>query len=238
MFWTDETLAFLRDAARYSRYYEIIAEKIAPHLPPRAHLCDAGCGTGGLSLALLPHCAKITAVDKDARAIGELSRALPRAGLTALCADIASLSPVPPYDAMVFCLFGNTEETLRIAARQCRREIFLVKRDYDRHRFSAGSVSLGEYNAPSTEQVLARRGIPYACERFTADFGQPFRSLEDAERFFALYNRSADASLTRDEIAARLTAGPDAEFPYYLPNEKKLCLFRLHTRDIPESEEG
>lgn len=234
MFWTEETLAFLRDAARYSRYYTIIAEKIAPHLPMRAHLCDAGCGTGGLSLALLPYCETITAIDKDARAIGELSRTLPCAGLTARCADIATHTPEIPYDAMVFCLFGSIEETLRIAARQCRGEIFLVKRDYDRHRFSAGSVSLGEYNAPSTAQVLTRRGIPYECERFTADFGQPFRSLDEAERFFALYNRSPDASLTREEIAARLTAGPDAEFPYYLPNEKKLCLFRLRTQDITE----
>lgn len=236
MFWTDETLSFLRDATAHSRYYEIIAEKIAPHLPPHAHLCDAGCGTGALSLALLPYCRQITAVDQNVLALSELSRSLPHAGLSAVCADIAAYSPSRPYDAMVFCLFGSVEEALCIAARQCRGEVFLIKRDYDHHRFSAGNISLGEQTAQRTEQVLAQRGIPYALERFTADFGQPFRSLADAERFFALYNRNPNTSLTRTEIAARLTAGRNAEFPYYLPNEKKLCLFHFRTQDIPESE--
>lgn len=235
MFWTDETLSYLRDATAHSRYYTIIAEKIAPHLPPHANLCDAGCGTGALSLALLPHCAAITAIDQNELAIGELRRSLPRAGLTAVCADVATFSPDPLFNAMIFCLFGSAEDALRIAARQCCGDVFLIKRDYDRHRFSTGELPLGEHAALHTERVLTQFGVPYEAERFTADFGQPFRSLDEAERFFALYNRSPDA-FSRDAIAARLTAGPNAEFPYYLPNEKKLCLFHFRTQDIPESE--
>ena len=135
---------------------------------------------------------------------------------------------------MVFCLFGRTQDTLRIARKQCRGKIFLVKRDYSHHRFSAGKVSLGEYTAGSTEAVLHEKGIPYTVERFTAEFGQPFRSLEAAERFFALYNRSESEALSKDEIRARLTAGPSAEFPYYLPHKKALCLFTVETAGIPE----
>ena len=37
MQWTDESIAFLRDAAAMNRYYETIAEKIAPQLPENAH---------------------------------------------------------------------------------------------------------------------------------------------------------------------------------------------------------
>ena len=32
MFWTEESIAFLRDAAAINRYYETIAERIAPQL--------------------------------------------------------------------------------------------------------------------------------------------------------------------------------------------------------------
>ena len=60
---------------------------------------------------------------------------------------------------MVFCLFGRTEDTLRIAKKQCRGKIFLVKRDYSHHRFSAGKVSLGEYTAGSTEAVLHEKAL-------------------------------------------------------------------------------
>ena len=63
MFWTEESIAFLRDAAAINRYYETIAERIAPQLPENAHICDAGCGIGELSLALKPYCHHVTAVE-------------------------------------------------------------------------------------------------------------------------------------------------------------------------------
>ena len=50
MFWTEESIAFLRDAAAINRYYETIAERIAPQLPENAHICDAGCGIGELNI--------------------------------------------------------------------------------------------------------------------------------------------------------------------------------------------
>ena len=214
MQWTDESIAFLRDASAMNRYYETVAEKITPQLPENAHICDAGCGIGELSLALKPYCRHVTAI----------------------CGDVEALTPKESYDAMVFCLFGRTQNTLRIARKQCRGKIFLVKSDYSHHRFSAGKVSLGEYTAGSTENVLREKGIPYTVERFTAEFGQPFRSLEAAERFFALYNRSRSETLSKDEIKARLTAGPSAEFPYYLPHEKALCLFTIETAAISKEE--
>ena len=235
MQWTDESIAFLRDAAAMNRYSETIAEKITPQLQENAHVCDAGCGIGELSLALKPYCRHVTAVDADALAIKTLKAHLIE-GVTARCGDMETLALEKPYDAMVFCLFGRTQDTLRIARKQCRGKIFLVKRDYSHHRFSAGKVSLGEYTAGSTEAVLHEKGIPYTVERFTAEFGQPFRSLEAAERFFALYNRSESEVLSKDEIRARLTAGPSAEFPYYLPHKKALCLFTIETAAISKEE--
>ena len=236
MRWTEESIAFLRDAAAMSDYYRVIAERIAPHLPQNARVCDAGCGIGSLSLALLPYCAEITAVDADALAIRTMQETLPERGINALCGDVSGLAPEEPYDAMVFCLFGRTEDALRIAKRQCRGRAFLVKRDYSHHRFSAGRVSLGEFTADSTANVLREKKIPYALERFSAEFGQPLRSLADAERFFSLYNRSEGEALSAREIEARLIAGPSPEFPWYLPHRKALCLFTLNTSDIPEEE--
>ena len=61
MKWTDESITFLRDAAAMNRYYETIAEKIAPQFPENARVCDAGCGIGELSLALKPYCRHVTA---------------------------------------------------------------------------------------------------------------------------------------------------------------------------------
>lgn len=232
MYWSDETIAFLRDALRMNDYYGAIARRIAPHLAPDDRVCDAGCGTGELSAALRRYCAGVTAVDSSEKAIAVLRGRAPE-GVTPVCGDVKAHHPAQPYDAMVFCLFGRTEDALAISARCCKGKVFLVKRDYTHHRFSAGRVSLGEYTARCTEETLAARGIPYAAERFTAEFGQPFRSLAAAERFFEIYDRSG-ARLTRAEVAARLVPGPSEEFPYYLPHEKRLTLFRFAAGNVGE----
>ena len=69
MQWTDESIALLRDAPTMNRYYETFAEKITPQFQENAHVCDAGCGIGELSLALKPYCRHVTAVDADELAI-------------------------------------------------------------------------------------------------------------------------------------------------------------------------
>ena len=86
MQWTDESIAFLRDAAAMNRYYETVAEKITPQLQENAHVCDAGCGIGELSLALKPYCRHVTAVDADELAIKTLEAHLIK-GVTAICGD-------------------------------------------------------------------------------------------------------------------------------------------------------
>lgn len=91
MQWTDESIAFLRDAAAMNRYYETVAEKITPPLQENAHVCDAGCGIGELSLALKPYCRHVTAVDADELAIKTLEAHL-IIGVTAICGDVEALT--------------------------------------------------------------------------------------------------------------------------------------------------
>ena len=64
----------------------------------------------------------------------------------------------------------------------------------------------------------------FESESLSLEFGQPFRSLYAAERFFSLYARGQER-FRPEEIPAKLEARDDAEFPYYLPHEKKLRLF-------------
>lgn len=154
MQWTDESIAFLRDAAAMNRYYETIAEKITPQLQENAHVCDAGCGIGELSLALKPYCRHVTAVDADELAIKTLKAHLIK-GVTAICGDVEALTPKEPYDAMVFCLFGRTEDTLRIARKQCRtkrrcacsplrRRLFRRRKQYETASFDLRERGVGK----------------------------------------------------------------------------------------------
>ena len=144
--------------------------------------------------------------------------------------DIRCLPPETPYDAMVFCLFGDVEEALTVARQQCRGTVLLIRRDYAYHRFSTGRVPVG-FTAADSEDTLRHLGLSYRMERFSLEFGQPFRSLEDAQRFFRLYDRSGAV----EPPLHRLVPGPGPEFPYYLPNRKDLCLLAV---EIPAMEEA
>lgn len=229
--WSPGSIEFLHAAAARSNYYRLLAEKIAPYLPQNAHVCDAGCGLGELSLALLPHCAQVTAIDAAAAPIADLRRRAAGIGrLEILQGDILENRPEKRYDAMVFCLFGHLEETLQIAAEQCSGPVILIKRAYAAHRFSVGASDLEHLTPKDAERELERLGIPCRAERFALELGQPLRSLEEAERFFRLYNRGGE--LDREEIRRRLQTREDAEFPYYLPNRKRLGLLAFHSDDV------
>ena len=105
--WSPEVIRYLHTAADRSRYYTDLARELGAFLHPEDRVCDAGCGLGLLSRALLPYCGHVTAIDRSPAAIADLTARGHDPRLTALTGDIRDLPPQRPYDAMVFCLFGS-----------------------------------------------------------------------------------------------------------------------------------
>ena len=194
-----------------AHYYTNLARELGAFLHPEDRVCDAGCGLGLLSRALLPYCGHVTAIDRSPAAIADLTARGHDPRLTALTGDIRDLPPQRPYDAMVFCLFGGTDEILDIAARQCGGTALVVRRDFRQHQFSSG-VRMAGHTAADMEQELRRRGLTCTLRRFTLEFGQPFRSAEDALAFFRLYSRDGTVP-ARQELEARLEPSPWPDYP-------------------------
>lgn len=229
--WTPEMIRYMRCASAYSDYHERLAKLLTPWLGPGSHICDAGCGLGGLAVALAPHVGQVTAVDIDRDALQVLEeKSLPN--VIPLCGDIAKLPPETPYDAMVFCFFGGIEEVLELAAAQCRGDVFIISRNYDTHRFSPGSHPTGSYGFCHAKKTLEQRGIPFQARELEIEFGQPFCSWEDARRFFALYSREQDKTLITDEFLAGKLVKGKGDVPWYLPSLRKLGFIHLHVEDI------
>lgn len=229
--WTPEMVRFMQDAEEHTDYYQLLARRLSVYFSPRAHICDAGCGLGGLSVALLPYAGKVTAVDVSPEAIAALrARNTP---VEAVLGDIAEHPPQTPYDAMVFCFFGSTREALGWAKRQCRGVALMVKKDWEYHRFSLEPHKLERFSCKVTERELEESGIPFSVERLELEFGQPFGSLEDATRFFAIYSKDS-APPDPDTVQSRLIPDPKVKYPYYLPSRKHVGILRVNTADIPE----
>ena len=237
--WEQDMIEFMGRASEYSDYNRRLTEKMLPWLHWDAHICDAGSGLGYLSLALSPHVGRVTAVERNPDAAAVLTENCRRHGISNVisrCGDIAAVLPEQPYDAMVFCFFGGIQEILRLAKKQCRGDVFVFTRNYDTHRFSAGTHPTGYEGYPQFTDALCKLGIPAHRETFTLEFGQPFRDPEEARRFFLLYSKDQNkAVLTPSFIRSQLTETGREDFPFYLPHQKHIGFLHFSTKDIPDT---
>lgn len=232
--WTKEQLCFRKAAAEYNRFEEHLAEALLPYLPAGAHICDAGCGTGHLSLALAERGYPVTAVDICPDALSILRQNAQARGLNNIQiieGDLFAMQPPQPYDAMVFCFFGNLAETLQAVSSQCRGRVILVKKAWQTRRFTTKEQPLRRFTFRLTCEELEARGIPYEKKIVSLETGQPFRSRAEAERFFALYEKETPPD--RQTIRERLLRTDSPEFPYYLPSCGEVGILVIETGDIP-----
>lgn len=236
--WSPESIRFRVDAAEYTRYDDVIAARILPHLSYGAHICDAGCGLGHLSCAIAECCARVTAIDTSAEALAVLLGTIATRGIAnveVLQGDLFVMQPQKRYDAMVFCFFGQVEETLRAAAAQCQGKVLLIKKNWSMHRFTPGEVPLKRFTYQQTLLELDALGVPYQAETFPVEMGQPFRSLEDATLFFETYRQEEDEEdIAPEQVKRRLNGTDSAAFPYFLPANRTLGLIAINARSIPD----
>ena len=231
--WNEEMVRFLRDASEYSDYHARLAAWMAPYLAPTDRICDVGCGLGYLSLALLRYVNSITAVDSSEDALHVLrEKSVGCGNVDILCGDIHRLPPEVPYDAMVFSFFGKMDEIAAIAAAQCRGTVFAFKKNYVNHRFSVGEHPVGDDSFPRAIEWLEERHIPYTSETLALEMGQPLRSLDDARRFFRLYNHGDDTALTDTFLRERLLETGCTDFPLYLPQVRQVGCLRIAAADF------
>ena len=98
--WTDDMIRFMADAAGHTDFHRRLASELLPYLHPDDAVCDAGCGTGHLALALAPYVKRVTAVDVSAQALALLAENCRKRGAANIdirCGDIARLPPEQPY---------------------------------------------------------------------------------------------------------------------------------------------
>lgn len=234
--WTPDMIRFMDDASAYGDYHRRLAEMIRPFLGDGQHICDAGCGLGNLSLELSLFFEKITAIDIKSRPVDILRRHCTERGINnidALEGDIRLLPPEKPYDGMIFCFFGRSEEILEIARQQCRGTVAVIKKNYIAHRFSVGNYPSGPDGYSRMQTLLTDRQIPFECRTASLEFGQPFRCFDDIRVFYDCYSRDQDPSLLTDEFfRSRVTETGREDFPLYMPHQRQIGMICFQSGDI------
>lgn len=237
--WTPDMVRFMRDAAEYGDYNQALARLMAPWLTERTHVCDVGCGLGHLSLALSPYVGRVTAADASESALAvleELCRERGVENVRPLHGDVFSLPPKMVFDSMVFCFFGDIGQILTLARRHCRGQIFIMQRNYATHRFSVGEYAVG-HSFAQTQKTLERLRVDFEAKELELEFGQPFRSWEDARLFFQTYDRSGGTiPVTDDFLRQRVRETGEKAFPLYMPHKRAVGWLRFDAAGLPKLE--
>ncbi len=234
--WTPDMIRFMADASAFGDYHQKLAEMLLPYFSTAEHICDAGCGLGDLSIALAPSIPRITCVDIKPQAAAFLRARCSEENITnieILEGDIYLLPPRIPYEGMVFCFFGRSEEILEIAETQCRGTVAVIKKNYSMHRFSVGNYPTGPDGYSHMQDLLTERQISFESRTASLEFGQPFRCFEDVRAFYNCYSRDEDPSILTDEfLRSRVIETGRPDFPLYMPHQRQIGMICFQSGDI------
>ena len=219
--WEPDMIRFMRQCVAYTQFPAHLVKRIVPHLPKQANVCDGGCGTGYLTMALAPYVRHITGADRSQAAIAQLRQdAAGIDNLDAVCCDLLTYTPAQPFDAMVFMQFGGIDDILQISRQCCRGPVIMISRNRKKHRFSGDGAGRLCFHYSGICARLEELGIPYQSSTFVQEMGQPFASLEDALHFFEIYHHGTP--LTESQIRQRLQPDPQGQYAYYMPVQNEL----------------
>lgn len=129
--------------------------------------------------------------------------------------------------------FGSLAEILPVARRQCAKTLIIIKKNYDLHRFSLTDQPIRGETASAVCETLREMGVPFEFDAQELEHGQPFASLDDAVRFFRIYSRDEDPGAVAPEtVLPRLRRTEDVQYPYYLPQTKRLGILTIRMEDL------
>ena len=222
--WNQDIVRFMLDASDKSNYFNELAKIVAQKTQGAKNICDCGCGLGQLSLALSSYFDKVYGIDVSENAIKVFKEHYCKAeNIVPIQADFFDYQVQDKFESLVFNHFGNIEQIVKLSNKLCKGKVVVIKKDYDFHRFSLGQKPLDKSYNISMPEYLDSLGIKYEQEHISLEFGQPFRSAQDAVTFFRLYSKDENwQDIQYSDIQDRLVETEDPVFPYYMPHMKKL----------------
>lgn len=232
--WTQDTIRWYRDAETFvgNDRSRVLSGLILRELPEMPSLIDMGCGLGYLGMELSAGASSVLSVDLNESALDFLMGEINQRGISNMevrKGDFELMDIESGYDAMVLCMFGGSQDCLSIAENWVDK-IFMVANAASKRSLSVKDEPSKNKFAEEIIEYLDGGGYKYKHTHVSAQFGQPLVSREDAYRFVANYNASADAKEIEDMLSRRLIETGRNDFPFYIPSEKNYSFFVIEKR--------
>lgn len=231
--WNNSTISWFRDAAAYTGYSRSLAEFLLPYIPHRNTICDMGCGAALIDFELVKYFQQVTCVDISPEAIASVEAMAKEQkihNLHPVCMDGRDFTG--SFDTVIALFHGGpdifenyytlAEQQLIIITHLGTSNTFSPKKHQGVHLFGSSKTSAR----------LDELGIKYTYLEHSIEYGQPFRSFEDALAFMETYKAPG---MTQEEIEtnlhSRLVETGEEDFPYYMPNQKNMAIFIINRKE-------
>ncbi|MDR2088442.1 MAG: class I SAM-dependent methyltransferase [Clostridiales Family XIII bacterium] len=242
--WNEKTIDWFKTASAYTGFHGRLASIVRPCVADCETLCDVGCGLGLLDLELAKDVKEILCVDRNEAAIGALNEFIRARGIRNVVARVADAGTLAGErrDAVILSFFGSSLEDIARFSQFCGKRMILIVHEKASSARCVNAVSLRPkpFGAAEVSRFLTGRGLRFREMRAALEFGQPFRSLADARDFIRTYTASmsdaAGAGAAAQErlygdMESRLVETGRADYPVYLPKQKRLAVFAVETSE-------
>jgi hypothetical protein len=238
--WNEKTIAWFKTASEYTGFHSNLASLLRPYIEDCATICDIGCGLGLLDLELAGNVRSIVCIDQNTaviEALNEFIRARGAHNIVAHAADVNALAG-ESRDAVIMSFFGSSVGAIARFMSFCEKKMILIvhEKPMPSKRVNAVSLRPKPLGAAEVRGFLTDRGLAFQKLSAVIEFGQPFKSLDDAKDFILVYASSTSEAAgfnDTDDRGERLysdmekilvkTGSPD--YPLYLPKPKEIAVF-------------
>lgn len=232
--WNEESNRWLRDASEYTGYNRELSQMLLEYLPTGGTLCDMGCGNGLVDFELAPYFREITCVDISAGAVNAVSERAAELGVKNLTAVRANGETFEGAWDCVTALFHGGPETFDRYFGKTRDTLLIAV-----HASRVGDLGPEKYrvrrcsDVTDMKEYLNEKHVRYLLKETALEYGQPLKSLEEAERFVRTYTLPPEAEELREYLKQNLQETGRKDFPYYLPKKRRFGLFVIRKSENP-----
>ena len=227
--WSDQSIQWFLNASEYTQFHKKLSKKLLPFLSKHDRVCDYGCGLGRLDIALAPHVSFIKALDINPIVIDHLSQDVLNLGLqniSSLCVD--SKEHTESCDVGIMSFFGIGEKEMLLYRGHCKKKLIRIV-----NMKNQSTLYPHEYRKTRKDTVaiikneLENSAISYQFIEIYLEFGQPFRSMNDAMHFVQFHAPDAVKTEIESFLSKYIIEISHERYSFYLPNKKHLGIFVL-----------
>lgn len=224
--WNNETIRWYITANEYTGFFKNIADTIAPMVSGYKTMCDIGCGLGLVDLELHRMMDRIDCVDINEAVIGKLKQIIELRGIKNIYARLEDCNNLSgSWDVIYMSFFGSRELEKHLPL--CKKLIAVVGKKADSELFPGKYRKMEKNTVADTENYLKENNIEYKITHREFEFGQPFKSIDEAASFVrSLSGEAADREIN-EFLAQRLIEITHPEYRFFMPRKKPVGIFEL-----------